>query len=217
MVFMIRAIVIACVCSLSIPAHAGLWDVVNQTTSKINEANQKTNQVKQAKQQVDSMASSLPKSGTSSKSVTAETNGSSGNFELTPTSNPIKGEWGTQVTCAGPNSATCQNGMDNIVNCTHQSKGYFYRLIVAKLNERLQTDKELTQEDLGMLKADIASVTAAIKTDTVIDPDPNEPQRYLSWLNEEEQQDIQKTNLKYIDEVRKDCDNRFGGMARYSK
>lgn len=206
-----------CICLSSIPAHAGLWDVVNQATGKINEANQKTEQVKRAKQQMDGMASSLPKSGSRSKDGSILSNENTGNFELTPTSNPIKGEWGTQVTCAGANSATCQNGMDNIMNCTHQSKGYFYRLVANNLNQRLQTDQELSEEDKKMLKEDIASVTAAIKTDKVIDPDPKEPQRYLSWLNENEQKEIQQLNLKYINEVRKDCDERFGGMARYSK
>lgn len=213
----------AVICALPLRAQAGLWDAVNQATGKINEANNKVNQVKRAKQQVEGMGSSLPKPPAKTKNAAVPAAAAAGaavgagGFELTPTTNPIKGEWGTQVTCAGPNSATCQNGMDNIMNCMNQSRGYFYRLVEADLNLRLEQDKELTKEEKDMLKEDIASVKAAIKTDKVVDPDPETPQRYLSWLAEEDQQEIQKLNLKYISEVRKDCDDRFGGMSRYSR
>ncbi|MBP9855122.1 MAG: hypothetical protein KBD53_09685 [Candidatus Omnitrophica bacterium] len=202
---------------ISVPAQAGWMDVIDKTTNKINQSSQQVDKVKRSKQQVDGMASSLPKPTAKNKKVAnSATPEPSNKFALTETTNPIKGEWGSQVTCAGPNSATCQNGMDDIINCTHQSKGYFYRLVAANLQGRLDNDAELSDDERILLEEDIASLKAAVETDKVVDPDPEYPQRYMGWLTDEDQQEIQKVNIKYINEVRTDCDNRFGGMSRYS-
>jgi len=200
-------------------ASAGLLDKINQATSRINQASQQIDNVNNAKNQVQGMGSKLPKPSAKNKAVPELASNHietapEGNA-LTPTTNPIKGEWGNQVTCAGPNSATCQNGLDSMVNCMHQSKGYWYRLVAANLEGRLG-DQDLTDEDRAMLQADIASLKDAVNTDKVIDPDPQYPQRYMAWLTDEDQQEIQKINSKYMNEVRDDCDARFGGMARYS-
>jgi hypothetical protein len=198
-------------------AAAGWMDKINQVTSKINQTSQQVDNVNRAKQQVESLGSKLPKPSAKNKSAADQESEDAAEFELTKTKNPIKGEWGDQVTCAGPNTATCQNGMVNLVNCMHQAKGYWYRLVAANLQGRLDTDPDLADEDRAMLEEDIASLNEAVKTDKVVDPDPEYPQRYMAWLTEEDQQDIQKMNSKYMNEVRNDCDNRFGGMARYSK
>jgi hypothetical protein len=182
-------------------ASAGWMDKLNQATEKINQASQRMEQTNQ-------MRNSLPsRSGN---------NGTATKFSKTPTDNPLTGEWGTQVTCAGPNTATCQNGMDNLVNCMNQSKGYYYRLVAAKLEDGLNNTPDLSAQDRRDLKADIAAVKEAITTSQVVDPDPKNPQRWLSWLGEEDQQEINRLNSKYMNEVRTDCDTRFGGMSQFS-
>lgn len=194
-------------------ARAGIWD-------KINQATQAVQQVQSVGQTAGQVGSSLKKGNsdtTQGKSKTKKkSKGASQNeFELTPTTNPIKGTWGDQVTCAGPNSATCQNGMDNLVNCSHQTKGYYFRVLADKLEQKLQED--YADEDLVLLQEDVESVKEAIETGQVVDADPNERHRYLSWLSDEEQQEINAINIKYVNEVREDCDKRFGGMSQFSR
>jgi hypothetical protein len=182
-------------------ASAGWMDKLNQATNKINQASQRMEQTNQ-------MRNSLPRG--------SGNNGTATKFPKTPTDNPITGEWGEQVTCAGPNTATCQNGMDNLVNCMNQSKGYYYRLVAAKLEDGLNNTPDLSDQDRRDLQADIAAVKDGIKTSQVADPDPNNPQRWLSWLTDEDQQEINRLNSKYMREVHDDCDQRFGGMSQFS-
>lgn len=195
-----------------VTAKAGIWDKINQVTQAVGQA-QSTGE--RAIQTGSNLKNAAANNGSSSGEKSGKSRRKPKNqFELTPTTNPIKGTWGDQVTCAGPNSATCQNGMDNLVNCMHQSKGYYFRLLADNLEKKLKDD--YAEEDLVLLKEDIESVKAAIETGQVVDADPNERQRYLSWLNEEDQQEINAVNIKYINEVRQDCDQRFGGMSQFS-
>jgi hypothetical protein len=187
--------------SLSIPqfAHAGFLDKLNEATKKLENASQRMNQTSE---QMENSAQQAQSQGTAKK------------FEKTKTTNPITGDWGNQVTCVG-NSATCANGMDDIVNCMHQAKGYYYRLVAAKLEEK-RSIKDLTDDERQELEADISSVKDAITTDRVVDPDPADPQRWLQKLTKDDQKQINGLNSKYSKEVREDCDARFGGMSRYS-
>lgn len=210
----VLASAVLCVGINPVPANAGIWD-------KINQATQSVQQVQSVGEKANQVGSALKKGSSGSSQGTSEgkpkrtsKSGSQNQFPLTETTNPIKGTWGDQVTCAGPNSATCQNGMDNLVNCMHQSKGYYFRLLAENLEKKLKDD--YAEEDLVLLKEDIESVKAAIETGEVVDADPNERQRYLSWLNNEDQQELNAVNIKYINEVRDDCDKRFGGMSQFS-
>ena len=183
--------------SFALPASAGFLDKLNDATRKLNDASQRMDQ---ASQQVPKRSGNI---GTATK------------FEKTKTTNAVTGEWGDQVTCAGPNSATCQNGMDNLMNCMHQAKGYYFRLVAANLEEKSK-DPNWSVDERAMLQADIKSVKDAIQTDNVVDPDPNEPQRWLTYLSPEEQQELNRVNAKYAKEVHDDCDKRFGGMSQFS-
>jgi len=208
-------IVVAVATVYATSAAAGWMDKINQATSKINQTSQQVDNVSRAKQQVEGLGSKLPKpSGKNKISSDVSPEG----FELTKTSTPIKGEWGTQEKSCTHNSSTCASGMVNFTNCMHQTKGYYYRLIAANLEGRLG-DQDLTAVDCTMLEEDIASLDEAVEkeTDQVVDPDPEYPSRYMAWLTEEDQHELQKLNGKYMNEVRKDCDGRFGGLARYSK
>jgi hypothetical protein len=195
-------------------AGAGWLDKINQVTSTINNTSQQVDNMNRAKQQVESLGSKLPKP--SAKKAKQEEDVSSDGFELTKTNNPVKGAWGTQEKTCTHNSATCAQGTVDFTNCIHQTKGYYYRLVAFTLQNRIDTDPELTEDDRAMLKEDIASLQQAVETDKVIDPDPEYPQRYLAWLSEDDQHQIQKLNSKYMNEVRQDCDDRFGGLARYN-
>lgn len=204
-------------------ASAGFLDRLNQATSAVQQVQSAGRTAasvipkKSSKNSDNSDNSTNPENSddTDKPKTSGQPKRSSKKLALTKTSNPIQGTWGDQVTCSGPNSATCQNGMDNLVNCMHQSKGYYYRLIAANLEEKAK-DPDWSPEDLSMLQADIGSVKAAVETDKVIDPDPNEPQRYLTFLSQEEQNEIVRVNAKYAKEVHDDCDKRFGGMSQYS-
>ena len=195
-----------------VTVKAGIWD-------KINHATQAVQQAQSVGQTANQVGSALKKgsSGTAAsegKPKRRSKGGSQNEFALTETTNPIKGTWGDQVTCAGPNSATCMNGMDNLVNCAHQSKGYYFRIVADKLEQKLKED--YTDEDRALLEQDVASVKEAIETGTVVDADPNERSRWLSWFSDEEQKEINGINIKYVNEVREDCDKRFGGMSQFS-
>ena len=65
-------------------------------------------------------------------------------------------------------------------------------------------------------EVDIAAVKDAINTDKVIDPDPNDIQRWFKRLSNEDQMEINGSNSQYMREVHDDCESRFGGVARYS-
>src|SRR5262245_43839736 len=102
-------------------AAAGVWDRVNQVTGAINNTSSKVDQVNNAKNQVQNMGSKLPKPAPKNKQVVeeaaSETESPEG-FELTKTNNPIQGEWGTQQKqCPGGNSATCSDGLVDMMNC----------------------------------------------------------------------------------------------------
>jgi len=198
-------------------ASAGWMDKINQVTGRINQTSQQVDNVNNAKNQVQSLGSKLPKPKAKNKNDEVATETSAEGFELTKTNNPIKGEWGTQKKACAVNSATCQNGLTDFSNCMHQTKGYYFRLIAANLESRLD-DQDLTEEDRSMLTEDIASLNDAVanETDQIVDPDPEYPSRYMAWLTDEDQHELQKLNGTYMNEVRQDCDNRFGGMARYS-
>jgi hypothetical protein len=145
----------------------------------------------------------------------ASAQGNAKKFELTKTTNPIKGTWGNQVTCAGPNTATCANGMDNMVNCMHQTKGYYYRLVADTLQKKLNAG-DLDGGSKADLEADIKAVQGAIDSgNNPVDPAGTQ-QRWLQRLTSEDQQKINQANSKYMREVHDDCDKRFGGMSQYS-
>ena len=183
-------------------ATAGFLDKINAATQKLEQATQKMNQ---ASSQMEANSQRMQTTQTQTQK-----------FEKTKTTNAITGEWGNQVTCAGPNTATCQNGMDNLVNCMNQTKGYYYRLVTANLEEKLNSGQNLSPQDKKELEEDITSVKEAINTNQVTDPDPKNPQRWLLWLTDEDQQQINSTNVKYMNKVRQDCDKRFGGMSQFS-
>ncbi len=192
--------------------NAGIWDRINQATQAVSQAQsvgQTAGQVGSALKRGASNAST-----SEGKSKRKPKSGSQNQFPLTETTNPIKGTWGDKVTCSGPNSVTCQNGMDNLVNCSHQTKGYYFRLLADNLEQKLKED--YAEEDLVLLREDIQSVKAAIDSDVVVDADPNERSRYLSWLSDDDQKEINGLNIKYVNEVRDDCDKRFGGMSQFS-
>lgn len=193
--FRIFAVAVA-VLGASQPANAGFLDKINAATQKINQASQ---QMEQRSQQLENARATTQRATPQAK---------------TKTTNPITGEWGTQKTCEH-NSATCQNGMDDLVNCMNQIKGYYYRLVAENLKTKLE-EQELSEEERIELEADIVSVEEAIATNTVVDPDPENPQRWLHRLSKDDQKQINGMNSKYMNEVRTDCDARFGGMARYS-
>lgn len=185
-------------------ALAGFLDKLNQASAKLNQMSEQMDQKTQQMQQAQQM-----------QQQAQQAQGASKNFELTKTDNPIKGTWGGQVTCAGPNSATCANGLDDYANCMHQTKGYYYRLVAEVLENKLKNNN-LSDEERKNLEADIVSVKAAIETGNVVDPDPQNPQRWFKKLTKEDQKSINGTNGKYMKEVHDDCEARFGGMARYS-
>ncbi len=200
-------------------AAAGWMDKIGQAAQTYNNASQQVQQLKNAGQQAQQLktvadnAAAAKQAAQSGAQAAGQAPAAGGDrFAKTQTTNVITGEWGNQVTCAGPNTATCQNGMDNLVNCMHQTKGYYYRLVAAKLQGRLDSDPDLTQDDRSMLTEDIVSLNDAVETDKVVDPDPEYPQRWFAWLDKEDQTEIQKANSKYMNEVRADCDKRFGGM-----
>jgi hypothetical protein len=184
-------------------------DKISQVTGKVNQASQQVQQIKQAKDQIQSVSQKMHK--TSSKNTEAP---QTKVHKLTKTTNPVKGEWGTQVTCEGPNSATCQNGLDDLVNCMNQSKGYYFRLLANHFETQLNENAPADDQERADIEADIASLNEAVYSGQVVDPDPDNPQRYLQRLSKEEQIEINKMNSKYMKEVREDCDERFGGMPR---
>jgi hypothetical protein len=190
-------------------ARAGFLD-------RLTQANNAVQQFKSAGQTASQVHSAMKTSRASGNAAgqNQDQGGPSQNFELTKTDNPIKGTWGTQVTCVG-NSATCANGMDNIANCMHQGKGYYYRLVADNLQKKLETGD--FEGDRAQFQADVKSVEEAIDSgNNPVDADPNDQQRWLHRLTRDDQQSIQKLNSKYMNEVRVDCDQRFGGMAQYS-
>ena len=98
-------------------------------------------QVEDEEQAADETSDDAPQKPKATK-ASKKQKATNSKFELTKTTNPIKGRWGNLVTCAGPNSATCQNGMDNLVNCMHQTKGYYYRLVAKKLEQKLENGED---------------------------------------------------------------------------
>jgi hypothetical protein len=173
--------------------EAGWMDKMNAAAKKMEQASQNIERKSQAMQQNMRQRNAVQ-------------------HAKTPTTNEITGEWGTQNTCDGPNSATCMNGMDDLMNCMHQAKGYFYRLIAVNLEGQLADNKELTAQQRKDMAVDLEAVKAAVATGKIVEPDPNNRQRWLRWLSQEEDMEIQKQNIKYTQEVRADCNARFAGM-----
>jgi len=177
-------------------AAAGWMDALTSASQQLQQASQQLEQKSQQMQQQSQNGSS-----------------SGGSFAPTPSTNPIKGTWGNQVSCAGPNTATCQNGMDNEINCLHRSQGYYYRLVADNLEGKLKNSGQgLSDQDRKDLEADIAAVKAAIDTNKVVSPDPQNPNRWIQRLTRDDQMQINQLNIKYMNEVHTDCDKRFGGM-----
>lgn len=187
-------IMIACLMMAVAPrVEAGWLDSVNAATKKMEQATENMQRKSQAMQQNMRQRSAVQ-------------------HAKTPTTNEITGDWGTQNTCDGPNSATCMNGMDDLMNCMHQTKGYFYRLISVNLEGQLENNKDLTAQQRKDMATDLEAVKAAVATGKIVEPDPDNRQRWLRWLSQEEDMEIQKQNIKYAQEVRTDCNDRFAGM-----
>lgn len=136
-------------------------------------------------------------------------------YYKTSTSNPVTGEWGTQMTCENPSSSTCRDGKDHFANCMNQTKNYYYRLLAAHLETRLANMQNLSDSRRKELEDDIASIKGAVETGIVIDPDPKDPQRWLGWLSREDRTELNRLNSKYVREVSDDCQARFGTMGQF--
>lgn len=127
----------------------------------------------------------------------------------------IKGEWGHQVTCEH-NSVTCGNGLDQMANCMHQTKNYFYRVAAAALQQKLDKEHNLSARDRSSLRVDIAKVRRAIETGHVAGPDARSSEHWMTWLSQDDQQAVQQINSRYSSAVHKDCDARFASLSHYS-
>ncbi len=136
-------------------------------------------------------------------------------YYKTITTNPVTGEWGTQATCEDQKSLTCRRGQDHFANCMHQIENYYYRLVAAHFEKKLADGKDLSDVQRKELEEDLASVKEAIDTGRVIDANPRDPKRWMFKISSKDREEINRLNSKYIQEVYKDCEERFGVMGRY--
>jgi len=115
---------------------------------------------------------------------------------LTPTDDPVKGHWGT--------------GPSELISCMGQLNGYYYRLVADNFQQKL-VESNFDEPAREELSEDLASVVLAIDPGRVIPADPQSPDRWRKWLESAEEVQIQDRTRNYEQDVRADCQRRFGG------
>jgi len=113
--------------------------------------------------------------------------------------------------------ATKLDGLEKYNNCQRESAGYNEGLIADRLEVRLGNTPDLSPQDRGVWLAEINALREVQHHQTPYRaPDPSHPQRFLSALTGPEQQAVNSMNVRFIQEVNLKCEQKMGGMTRYS-
>ena len=90
--------------------------------------------------------------------------------------------------------ATKMDGLTNFANCQDETIGYREKLIADRLELKVANTPRRTFVPLN----------------------PRDPQHYLLGLTDREQVAINSLNNCFIQEIRLKCEQKYGGMSRYS-
>lgn len=112
--------------------------------------------------------------------------------------------------------ATNLNGLTEFSDCQNRSVGYRENLIAGRLEARLANTAGLSPQDRGIWLAEINALRQVRSGVSYRAPDPNNPQRYLSALTDEEQVAINSLTNRNVQEINLECEQKYGGMLRYS-
>jgi len=112
--------------------------------------------------------------------------------------------------------ATKLDGLTNLTDCTNQSQGYRERIIGERMAAKLAISSALSAEERALWQADVDALKAVKPGSPFIPPNAKEPQHYLLGLKDEEQQALNSTATRYMQEVNLECEKKYGGMTRYS-
>lgn len=127
---------------------------------------------------------------------------------------------GTGAASAGSLSAslgaTNLNGLTVFSDCVNRSVGYREKLIADRLEARLANTPALTPQDRGLWLAEINALRQVTAGVPYRAPDPNNPQRYLAALTNDEQVAINSLTNRNAQEINLECEQKYGGVLRYS-
>ena len=113
--------------------------------------------------------------------------------------------------------ATKLDGLKDLTDCTNQSKGFRERIIGDRLAAKLAMSSALTAEERAVWQADIDALHAVTpQRPDFVAPNAREPQHYLLGLTDGEQQALNSTATRYMQEINLECEKKYGGMTRYS-
>lgn len=112
--------------------------------------------------------------------------------------------------------ATKLDGLTNLTDCTNQSQGYRERIIGERMAAKLAISSALTADERAVWQGDIDALKAVKPGSAFVPPNEREPQHYLLGLTDGEQQALNSTATRYMQEVNLECEKKYGGMTRYS-
>jgi hypothetical protein len=111
----------------------------------------------------------------------------------------------------GALGAGCANGMEPLMQCMAKAEGYFWKLTADQLEKNMQQATALTPEQRQAWEADIASAREAhVNNARRITPaDPQDPDRYLKRLTDDQQVAIGTEASAFIQATRNDCNAKY--------
>jgi hypothetical protein len=112
--------------------------------------------------------------------------------------------------------ATKLDGLKDMTDCMNVSHGYRERIIGERMAAKLAISSALNAEERAIWQADVDALKATTPQSPFVPPKQRDPQHYLLGLTDSEQQALNSTAARYLQEVNLECEKKYGGMTRYS-
>jgi hypothetical protein len=112
--------------------------------------------------------------------------------------------------------ATKLDGLKDMTDCMNVSHGYRERIIGERMEAKLAISSALTAEERAVWQADVDALKAVKPGSAFVPPNERDPQHYLLGLTDAEQQALNSTATRYMQEINLECEKKYGGMTRYS-
>jgi len=122
-----------------------------------------------------------------------------------------------QSLSSGLGATSIGPGIQNFADCQTQVIGHREKLIADRMEAKLAKSPALSAEERAIWTADIQALRQVTPKQTTFKaPDAKSPQHYLLGLTDDEQVSINSMHNRYSQENNLACEQKFGGMSRYS-
>jgi len=122
-----------------------------------------------------------------------------------------------QSLSSGLGATSIGPGITNFADCQNQVIGHREKLIADRMEAKLAKSSALTAEERAIWAADIQALRQVTpKQPNFKAPDAKNPQHYLLGMTDDEQVSINSMHSRYSQENNLACEQKYGGMSRYS-